>query len=340
MKYPIIPITNEQKLAVDKFNADEKIKFEEINCTNCKSIDFKILFKNDRYGFNQQTVLCNNCGLTYSNPRMTEDSAKYFYFSDLYRKIYLEKSDIEAYFFKKNYSQKIEINRNIKVNKPNYNKHYPQLFFDFICSLNLDYNTVCEIGAGSGSNLIYFKNLGKNVFGIEPSEKLTKLAIDNQIDIKQGFIDDVKDKYDMIVLKHVFEHLSNPIKNLKKLHSHINKYLFIEVPGIIERISSIQNAHNFYFTENTLHKIITKTGFKIVSSRYCNETEFIYALYEKSYEKNIDFNYSYLNEVKKIKKIYKNDIIRMNITKIIRNTGLYNLLLPIRKIVLKILNLR
>ena len=91
MKYPIIPITNEQKLAVDKFNADEKIKFEEINCTNCKSIDFKILFKNDRYGFNQQTVLCNNCGLTYSNPRMTEDSARYFYSSDLYRKIYQEK---------------------------------------------------------------------------------------------------------------------------------------------------------------------------------------------------------------------------------------------------------
>ena len=35
MKYPIIAITNEQKLAVDKFNADEKIKFEEINCPNC-----------------------------------------------------------------------------------------------------------------------------------------------------------------------------------------------------------------------------------------------------------------------------------------------------------------
>ena len=56
MKYPIIQITNEQKLAVEKFNVDEKIKFEEINCLNCESKEYKILFKNDRYGINQQTV--------------------------------------------------------------------------------------------------------------------------------------------------------------------------------------------------------------------------------------------------------------------------------------------
>ena len=201
----------------------------------------------------------------------------------------------------------------------------------------LDFCSKIESAVAIGS--ILYK---PNIVGVVGSTLAKEIIAesDNQINIKQGFIDDVKDKYDMIVLKHVFEHLSNPIKNLKKLHSHINKYLFIEVPGIIKRISSIQNAHNFYFTENTLHKIITKTGFKIVSSRYCNETEFIYALYEKSHEKNIDFNYSYLNEVKKIKKIYKNDIIRINITKIIKSTGLYNLLLPIRKIILKILNLR
>ena len=217
-------------------------------------------------------------------------------------------------FLEKNFNQKVD--ENIKINKPNYNKHYLQLFFDFICSLNLEYKTVCEIGAGSGANLIYFKNLKKETFGLEPSQELTRLGINNGINMKQGFINDIEGSYDLIVLKHVFEHLHSPIEDLQKLHSHINKYLFIEVPGIIERLSSIQNAHNFYFTENTLHKIITKAGFKLISSRYCKETEFIFALYEKSHEKNFSFQYSYSNEVKKIRKIYRNDLIRFMITKI------------------------
>ena len=59
-------------------------------------------------------------------------------------------------------------------------------------------------------------------------------------------------------------------------------------------MASIQNAHNFYFTENTLHKIVTKAGFNIIASEYCKDNEFIFALYEKSRERNVNFEYSYL----------------------------------------------
>ncbi len=169
---------------------------------------------------------------------------------------------------------------------------------------------------------------------------MTKIAIGNQIKVEQGFINNLEDKYDLIVLKHVFEHLYNPPKDLEKIRSHTNKYLFIEVPGNSRRLASIQNAHNFYFTENTLHKIITKAGFNIISTERCKETEFIFSLYEKSKEININFEYSYSNEVKKIKKIYRYDNIRYAITSIFKSTGLYSLLLPLRKKILKILNLK
>ena len=144
----------------------------------------------------------------------------------------------------------------------------------------------------------------------------------------------------MIVLKHSFEHLYNPLKDLEKIRSHTNKYLFIEVPGNFKRLASIQNAHNFYFTENTLHKIIIRAGFSLISSKYCKETEFIFALYEKSKESNINYEYAYSNEVKKIKKIYRYDNIRFKITSILKSTGLYSFLLPFRKNILKILNLK
>ena len=336
MKYPTLQLTNKQELEIKKFNQNKKIRLVTLNCINCKSLSYKELYANDRHGINQQTVMCNTCGLVYSNPRMSKESLNYFYSSNLYREVYETSNDFE-YDFSKRIKQ---VEKNIRINKPNFNKYYPQLFFDFIFSLNIDYKTVCEIGAGYGTNLLFFKNIGKEVFGLEPSKTSTKIATDNQINVKQGFINELDNKYDMIMLKHVLEHLYDPLKDLEKIRSHANKYLFIEVPGNFRRIASIQNAHNFYFTENTLHKIVTKAGFNIISTEHCKETEFIFALYEKTKEKNINFEYSYLNEIKKIKNIYRYDNIRYAITSILKSIGLYSLLLPLKKKILKILNLK
>ena len=227
MKYPILQLNNKQELEVKKFNKDEKIHLETINCIICKSLNYKILYTNDRHGINQQTVMCNSCGFVYSNPRMSEESLDYFYSSNLYREVYEATNDFEHDF-----SERIrKVEKNIKINEPNFNKYYPQLFLDFICSLNIDYKTVCEIGCGYGTNLLFFKNIGKEVYGVEPSKTSVKIAIDNQIYIKQGFVNDLENKYDLIVLKHIFEHLYNPLKDLEKIRFHTNKYLFIEVPG-------------------------------------------------------------------------------------------------------------
>ena len=334
MKYPVLKLTEKQKLEVEKFNLDEKIRLEIINCIICKSTDYKTLYLNDRYGINQKTVMCNKCGFIYSNPRMSEESLDYFYSSNLYRELYEASDDFEHGFSQR--ANKIE--KKIKINRPNFNKYYPQLFFDFICSLNLNYKTVCEIGCGYGANLLFFKNIGKEIFGIEPSKISAKIAADNQINVKQGFIDNLEDKYDIIMLKHVFEHLYDPSRDLRKIHSHINKYLFIEIPGNFKRISSIQNAHNFYFTENTLNKIITSCGFNLIASEHCKETEFIFSLYEKSNINN-KYEFSYSNEIKFTKKIYRSDNIRYLITKILKIIGLHKILLPLRKSVLKIFNL-
>lgn len=336
MKYPVQKLTDKQKLEVEKFNANKKISLEIKDCIICKSPNYRILYSNDRYGINQKTVMCNKCGFIYLNPRMSEESLDYFYNSNLYRELYETSGDL-GHVFSKKLNQTLM--KDTKVKKPNFNKHYPQLFFDFLSSLEINYETVCEIGCGYGTNLLFFKNIGKKVFGIEPSKTTSKIAADNQINVEQGFVNDLKDKYDIIILKHVFEHLYDPIKDLSKIRDHTNKYLFIEVPGNFKRISSIQNAHNFYFTENTLHKIVTENGFKVVASDYCRETEFIFTLFEKS--KAMDkHEYSYSNELKFSKKIYRNDKIRYSITKTLKAMGIYNILLPLRNNVLKILNLK
>ena len=89
MKYPIPQLNNKQEFEVKKFNQNEKIYLETINCIICKSSNYKILYTNDRHGINQQTVMCNSCGFVYSNPRMSEESLDYFYSSNLYREVYV-----------------------------------------------------------------------------------------------------------------------------------------------------------------------------------------------------------------------------------------------------------
>lgn len=332
MKYPIINLNRRQTDEVTKFNQDKNINFLNLNCIVCGVSDYKILFKNDRHGINQQTVMCKSCGFVYSNPRMSKLSLDYFYSSNLYRELYEEHDSTKIFLEKMR-----KIDKNFEIKKPNFQKYYPQLFIDFICSKKINYQTVCEIGCGFGNNLIYFKKIGKEVYGIEPSKNLVNLAVKHNLNVQQGFVDDLKKKYDLIVLKHVFEHLYNPLNDLKKIYKYSNKYLFIEVPGNFKRLSSIQNAHNFYFTENTLHKIVTQAGFKILFTEYCRETEFIFALYEKetSLEKNISYDYSYQNELKKTYKIYRNEKLRFLISSLLKKIGIHKFIASIIRKILR-----
>ena len=112
MKYPTLQLTNKQELEVKKFNQNKKIRLETLDCINCQSLNYKELYANDRYGINQQTVLCNACGLVYSNPRMTKESLTYFYSSNLYREVYDSLEDFEHSFSKKFKQVEKNINKN------------------------------------------------------------------------------------------------------------------------------------------------------------------------------------------------------------------------------------
>jgi hypothetical protein len=312
--YPKQKLSKYQIEEIKKFNNSTKIKFEKTPCLNCLSNNDQILFKNDRYGFKITTVLCKKCGLIYTNPRMTKDSTNYFYESNTYRDIYVGKSeDIRA-------DADIKFNTIFlleKKNKINLNNYYKQIFFDIINSLNLKYETVCEIGAGCGWNLKPLKQIGKKVYGYEPSKLLSNYAKEKKINIINGSSNNIKGEYDLVILRHVFEHFLNPIEDLKNLRKHIKKYIFIEVPGCINKLPELQNAHNLHFSMNTLGQILNKCGFKKIYLDYCRSNEFIFGIFEKM-DKVDEFNYSYNLEVKRVLKIYKKFYITNFVRRIIK----------------------
>lgn len=79
------------------------------------------------------------------------------------------------------------------------------------------------------------------------------------------------EKYDLITLLHILEHVENPLEFLSKAKNHLNEdgIVYIEVPYeiitpiILQKIGD--HRHIGYFTKETINLALLKAGFEILS---------------------------------------------------------------------------
>lgn len=311
---------------INNFNNNTKIKYEKLSkCEICASNKLNILFINDRYGINQKTSICNNCGFIFSNPRMTKLSAEIFYNSDTYRLIYNDNNEnIDRKKLLENVIKELENYKSPNPKTPNFDSYYSNLYFDFINFEIKDFETVLDIGCGKGKKLIDFNSLGKKTYGIEPSKVYHQAHKHLGLNIKLGFINDIKEKYDLVILSHVLEHLNDLEKNVVHLHNITNKYLFIEVPGNVNKLQSIQNAHNYYFSINSLNYFFLNNKFNLIKIEYAKDNNFLFALYEKTETKS-HFMFDKVSELRSTKKIIRNYLFKYLIIKLLSLMGIANI---------------
>jgi len=118
----------------------------------------------------------------------------------------------------------------------------------------------------------------KNVIGVEISREkreiakmITKVQI---LDINILGKKTTVPKADVIVLFHVLEHISEPVRFLKKLKSmlKINGRIVIEVPNFDDHQLQLnrkyrefywQRAHIHYFTPKSFRRVLEKSGFSV-----------------------------------------------------------------------------
>ncbi len=228
----------------------KRISFIEVACPNCHRNYARTLYKVERHGIPWQTVLCRYCGMMYSNPQMDEESTKHFYESDLYRRLHNQGQALST-------SQLVN-----RYRRPNN-------IFNFVSKAKIEYQTVAEIGSAGGWNLKAFQNDGKSVTGYELSEQLVEMANNFfHVPTKQAAV--LGSPYDLVILSHVLEHFGDPVFELKWLAENDCEYLYIQVPGLLHNIPSIQNAHNHYFSLANLVSIIGQSGYQIVTHGFIN----------------------------------------------------------------------
>ena len=131
---------------------------------------------------------------------------------------------------------------------------------------------VLEIGCGFGTSIKYLYKKGIDVEGIEIDSKNVKL-INSEIKkktIKTGNYEEmnVNKKYDIIILRHVFEHFYDINTVISNLEKNLNKggILFLNVPNAgnskILKFSIDEHPHSFHFTKKSFKLIFNQFKFR------------------------------------------------------------------------------
>ncbi len=250
----LVSLNNTQKKYLNLFLNDKRIEYRRISeCPLCKSKNFILIAKKDRYAISLETVVCENCGLIRSLKQLDEGSSGIFY-SEYYRKIYDPLDDLSKERYKR--EERRRIPKYVTKNK-----------------------IVLEVGCGGGWNLMPFHKKGYKYYGFDFDKDFIEHGKREGLNLYLGGVDEIIKKNircDYLLLNQVLEHVNNPINFLASLKPLLNKNAIINiyVPSLdlllwgyvdYDLLGTLQNAHNFLFDEFTLKAISTKAGFKIIN---------------------------------------------------------------------------
>lgn len=296
---PTISLNVLQKLMLQdiQLKIDQDIyQFEYITCCICSKNDFLLLSEKDRYGLYCPIVICKNCGLVQTNPRMTQSSYNDFY-NTAYRKLYGGKQTASKEFFRNQYKQGKSI-------------------YKYILSKNIVFpqkrSLVLEVGCGAGGILQVFREKGFVVKGIDIGEEYINFGKTYyNLDLLNCALSDLrlKEYPDLIIYSHVLEHildLNQELQLIKKLCKPSTK-IYIEVPGLLnvhnaykmDFLKYFQNAHTYHFSLATLQEIFILNGYNaLYGNEYIRSIfELKTAINNKKISNNFEKTIRYINFV-------------------------------------------
>jgi len=135
-----------------------------------------------------------------------------------------------------------------------------------------------EIGCATGAFLHEIRKLGWKVVGVEPEEWTCELARNKyKLDVINSTFQEAnleESSFDVVLLLHVIEHLTNPDKGLSQIARLIRPggFLVLETPRfdtfwfklLKGRERSVIPGHHYYFTRKTIQMLASKSGFEVV----------------------------------------------------------------------------
>jgi 2-polyprenyl-3-methyl-5-hydroxy-6-metoxy-1,4-benzoquinol methylase len=221
-----------------------------LKCSLCNSNTSKLF---DRRTFNGQVVenrLCMTCGFIYQSPRMTPTETEVFYASQ-YRQMYQGESDPNP---KDLAVQAQRAESLVKFTR----KHVSAI------------TRLLDIGCSAGLLLQAFhREYGCQPLGIEPGLAYREFALKTGFRIQaslQELISVGEQRFDMVSIAHVLEHIHDPLTYLVDLREQVlepDGWLLLEVPNVYVH-DSFEVAHLVSFSSHTLRQVALLAGYEVI----------------------------------------------------------------------------
>ena len=164
-----------------------------------------------------------------------------------------------------------------------------------INSFNTEEKSILDVGAGTGDFLFACKKNNWNVFGIEPNEGARKIALEKEIALEQDLFSLPENRFDVITLWHVLEHVTNLdayILQLKKLLKP-NGVLVIAVPNFKSYDAKYYKEfwaaydvprHLWHFSQTAIKKLFSEASMKVVKTKPMKFDSYYVSLLSEKYK--------------------------------------------------------
>lgn len=228
--------------------------FEKEPCIVCGSTSFK-----RHCTVNGITILrCKQCGLFFVNG--------------------IKKTDLDG-FYEHNYYNNPN---NDSIGYIDYTTSYEADVFNYRRMLKLlERHThgrkLLDIGCGSGFFVKLLKEEGWDAKGIDPSKYAVNYGMKKYgVDIQQAAWEwdySSEERFDVITLIGVLEHLEHPFRSLIKINEYLNQGGLILITTLnaghyIHLFKFKPPEHLFYFTSPQIRQLLKKAGFKILKKKF------------------------------------------------------------------------
>jgi 2-polyprenyl-3-methyl-5-hydroxy-6-metoxy-1,4-benzoquinol methylase len=227
---------------------------------------------------------CGDCSLRFTQHIPTEDSIAPYYKSDTY----ISHSDTEKGFVNKIYkiARNYTLNWKIRLVKQSLGNKVKEI-------------SLLDIGSGTGAFLRKAFTAGFLVTGLEPDDgarKICKDKYDLQLEEPQNLFELTSEKYDVVTMWHVLEHVHELHQYMDQIKRVLKKdgVLLIALPnytsldarqyGVYWAAYDVPR-HLYHFTLTALSKLAAQHGMRVQSIKSMWLDAFYIAMLSEEYKK-------------------------------------------------------